>query len=174
MATTAAQALAALRAAGVTATAPRIGNVSYMPDASDNTGCGGNGSPFANYAPAGLLTVNVPGPGAQIAFQTIDITGADLPPGSVLVLDRRNGTGAVAIASIQSDGAPQAIGQGGIGLAIASLNNQNAPGVYLALNSTRTLTIGVQFDATTLATDFVVFQVLSKGGRSVQNQVCGR
>lgn len=138
------------------------------------SGCGGSGSPFANYAPAGLITVAVTAPGAQIAFNTIDITGADLPPGSVLVLDRRNGTGAVAIASIQSDGAPQAIGQGGIGLAIASLNNQNAPGVYLALNSTRTLTVGVQFDSTTLATDFVVFQILSKGGRSVQNQVCGR
>lgn len=172
----AAAALAALRTIPATgARAPMYTADFTAPGMSaDMGGCSGSGSPFANYAPAGLITVAVTAPGAQIAFASIDITGADLPPGSVLVLDRRNGTGAVAIASIQSDGAPQAIGQGGIGLAIASLNNQNAPGVYLALNSTRTLTVGVQFDATTLATDFVVFQILSRGGRSVQNQVCGR
>lgn len=174
--TPAAAALAALRT--IPATGARSYSASFTPPGSSmdmGAGCSGSGSPFANYAPAGLLRVGpLAAAGAQTAFGTVDITGADLPAGSVLVLDRTVGTAQTSISQISSDGAPQAIGQGGIGFAIASLNNQNAPGVFLALDTTRTLEVGVTFGAGAAIGDTVVFQILSKGGRSVQNQVCGR
>jgi hypothetical protein len=173
----AAAALAALRTIPATgARAPMYTADFTAPGmAADMGGCSGSGSPFAGYAPAGLLTVGpLTAAGAQTFFGSVDITGADLPPGSVLVFDRAIGTNQQSIAQISSDGAPQAIGQGGIGFAISSLNNQNAPGVFLALNTTRTLEVGVRFGAGAAIGDTVVFQILSKGGRSVQNQVCGR
>jgi len=173
----AAAALAALRTIPATgARAPMYTADFTAPGMSaDMGGCSGSGSPFAGYAPAGLLTVGpLTAAGAQTFFGSVDITGADLPPGSVLVFDRAIGTNQQSIAQISSDGAPQAIGQGGIGFAISSLNNQNAPGVFLALNTTRTLEVGVRFGAGAAIGDTVVFQILSKGGRSVQNQVCGR
>ena len=172
----AAAALAALRTIPATgARAPMYTADFSAPGADMASGCGGSGSPFAGYAPAGLLTVGpLTAAGAQTFFGSVDITGADLPPGSVLVFDRAIGTNQQSIAQISSDGAPQAIGQGGIGFAISSLNNQNAPGVFLALNTTRTLEVGVRFGAGAAIGDTVVFQILSKGGRSVQNQVCGR
>jgi len=173
----AAAALAALRTLPATgARAPMYSADFTAPGMSaDMGGCSGSGSPFAGYAPAGLLTVGpLTAAGAQTFFGSVDITGADLPPGSVLVFDRAIGTNQQSIAQISSDGAPQAIGQGGIGFAISSLNNQNAPGVFLALNTTRTLEVGVRFGAGAAIGDTVVFQILSKGGRSVQNQVCGR
>jgi len=173
----AAAALAALRTIPATgARAPMYSADFTAPGMSaDMGGCSGSGSPFAGYAPAGLLTVGpLTAAGAQTFFGSVDITGADLPPGSVLVFDRAIGTNQQSIAQISSDGAPQAIGQGGIGFAISSLNNQNAPGVFLALNTTRTLEVGVRFGAGAAIGDTVVFQILSKGGRSVQNQVCGR
>jgi len=176
--TPAAAALAALRTIPATGARAPIYSADFTAPgmSADMGGCSGSGSPFAGYAPAGLLTVGpLTAAGAQTFFGTIDITGADLPSGSVLVLDRVVGTGnQQSIAQISSDGAPQAIGQGGIGFAISSLNNQNAPGVFLALNTTRTLEVGVRFGAGAAIGDTVVFQILSKGGRSVQNQVCGR
>lgn len=179
-------ALNALRTAGVRLTPAQagafaqtfagqnVGGIEYQPMADNGGGCSGGG-PFAGYAPAGLLTV---GPlaiaGAQTFSGNIDVAGADLPPGSILVIDRQVGTAAQRITQITSDSMPQAIGQNGVGLSIANLNNQNAPGIYLALNTTRNLAVDVAFGGGAAIGDSIVFQILSKGGRSVQAQACAR
>lgn len=179
-------ALAALRSSGVRLTPSQAGamaaavdsgSVAYMQTAGADGGGGGcsGGGPFAGYAPAGLLTVGpLAAAGAQVFNGAIDVSGADLPPGSILVLDRQVGTAAQRITQITSDSIPQAIGQNGVGLAIANLNNQNAPGVFLALNTTRNLDVQVAFGGGAAIGDSVVFQILSKGGRSVQSQACAR
>ena len=178
-------ALAALRNQGVRLSPAQAGAMAAAVDGSGSVaynqtssgggdcGCDGGTGPFAGYAPAGLLEV---GPlavaGAQIFAGNIDVAGADLPPGSILVIDRVVGANARSIVQIASDSIPQAIGQNGVGLSIANLNNQNAPGIYLALNTTRNLALQVAFGAGAAVGDTVVFQILSKGGRSVQAQAC--
>ena len=137
-------------------------------------GCGGGGvgsSPFSGYAPAGLLTITNPAPGASTVQGTLAVTGAMLPAGSILVLDlNQNGD---FIAAVASDDQPQGIGAGGVGFSILDLNNQNAPGLYLASPATRDVKVTARFTAGSVATDRIRLQVLSPGGRSVQAQACG-
>lgn len=132
---------------------------------------GGSASPFSGYAPAGLLTItNGPGGGAQIVSQRLSVTGASLPAGSILVLDlNQNGDNVVSVAS---DDQPQGIGAGGVGFSIMDLDNQNAPGLYLAIPATRDVSVTVRFLAASVAGDRVRIQFLSPGGRSVQAQAC--
>lgn len=177
-------ALAALRSTGVRLTPAQAGAMASAVDsgsvaynqtagADGSCGCSDGAGPFAGYAGAGLLEIGpLTAAGAQVFAGNIDVAGADLPPGSIMVIDRVVGTGARSIVQIQSDSIPQAIGQNGVGLAIANLNNQNAPGIYLALNTTRNLSVQVAFGPTAAVGDTIVFQLLSKGGRSVQSQAC--
>jgi hypothetical protein len=180
-------ALNALRTAGVrlspaqagafaqTMAGQNLAGIEYQSMADNGSGGCSGGGPFAGYAPAGLLTVGpLTAAGAQTFSGNIDVAGADLPPGSILVIDRQVGTAAQRITQITSDSMPQAIGQNGVGLSIANLNNQNAPGIYLALNTTRNLAVDVAFGGTAAIGDSIVFQILSKGGRSVQAQACAR
>lgn len=136
-------------------------------------GCGGGGvgsSPFSGYAPAGLLTITNPAPGASTQQGTLAVTGAMLPAGSILVLDlNQNGD---FISAVASDDQPQGIGAGGVGFSILDLNNQNAPGLYLAIEATRDVKVTARFTAASLANDRIRIQVLSPGGRSVQAQAC--
>jgi hypothetical protein len=134
-------------------------------------GCSGGASPFSGYAPAGLLTITHPAPGANTASGTLAVTGAMLPAGSILVLDlNQNGD---FIAAVASDDQPQGIGAGGVGFSILNLNNQNAPGLYLAIPATRDVKVTAVFTAASLLNDRIRIQVLSPGGRSVQAQACG-
>lgn len=135
-------------------------------------GCGGGvgSSPFSGYAPAGLLTITNPNPGASTVQGTLAVTGAMLPAGSILVLDlNQNGD---FIAAVASDDQPQGIGAGGVGFSILDLNNQNAPGLYLAIDATRDVKVTARFTAASVLNDRIRIQVLSPGGRSVQAQAC--
>jgi hypothetical protein len=130
---------------------------------------GGNASPFAGYAPAGRLTVVSTGP-SSVERKSLSVTGSELPAGSIIVLDReKNGSHVVELAS---DSRPQPIGAGGVGFAIMNLDNQNAPGLYLAVRATRDLSIQVEFLAASVAGDEVVFQVLQPGGGSIAAAAC--
>lgn len=138
-------------------------------------GCGGGGgvgsSPFSGYAPAGLLTITNPAAGANTQQGTLAVTGAMLPAGSILVLDlNQNGD---FISAVASDDQPQGIGAGGVGFSILDLDNQNAPGLYLAIPATRDVKVTARFTGASLLGDRIRIQVLSPGGRSVQAQACG-
>lgn len=133
--------------------------------------CGGSGaSPFSGYAPAGLMTITNPAAGASTVIGTLPVTGASLPAGSILVLDLAQN--ADFVAAVASDDQPQGIGAGGVGFSIMDLNNQNAPGLYLAITATRDVKVTVRFLAGSVIGDRVRIQFLSPGGRSVQAQAC--
>ena len=139
------------------------------PSGAGESSCGGSGSPFAGYSPAGLLTVISTGP-SSVAKGTLSVTGSELPAGAILVVE--SNTNGRRITEVASDSYPQGIGAGGVGFSILDLNNQNAPGLYVATRATRDLAVTVQFSAASAALDEVVFQVLQPGGRSLVAAAC--
>lgn len=141
-------------------------------------GCGG-GSPFSEYAPAGLIVFKLTAAGAQILTGQIDVTGSNLPADSVLVLgDFIDAAGAVKstagmrLVGFESDGQPSSLGKGGAAFSLIDLNNQNAPGINIQRTATRTFSVNVEFTAGAAIGDQLTLQVLASGGRFLAAQSC--
>lgn len=141
--------------------------------------CGGGGSPFAEYAPAGLVKFTLSAAGAQTVTASIDVTGSDLPADSVVVLgDYVDAAGAskttagMRIAEFRSDNQPSALGAGGAAFSLLDLNNQNAPGVNIQRRATRQFSVAVEFTPAAAINDVLTLQVLAPGGRFLAAQSC--
>jgi hypothetical protein len=134
---------------------------------ADGASCGSG--PFGGYGTAGMVMIESTGANS-IATGTMDITGADLPAGSILVLDSNvNGR---FVTDVLSDGITNNLGAIGASFQLMSLANNNAPGIYLQTSATKTLKVQVQFTAASAAGDRVYVQVLAKGGGFLNKQSC--
>lgn len=139
----------------------------YSNGANGSSSCGSG--PFGGYGTAGLVEITSTGP-SSIATGTMDITGEDLPAGSILVLDSNvNGR---FITDVLSDGITNNLGAIGASFQLLNLANNNAPGIYIQSAARKTLKVQVQFTAASVAGDRVFIQVLAKGGSFLNKQSC--
>jgi hypothetical protein len=133
-----------------------------------DSSCSGSG-PFGGYGTAGLVEIISTGP-SSIVTGTMDITGEDLPAGSILVLDSNvNGR---FVTDVLSDGITNNLGAIGASFQLMNLANNNAPGLYLQTAARKTLKVQVAFTAASVAGDRVFVQVLAKGGGFLNKQSC--
>lgn len=136
----------------------------------DDSSCSCNsGGLFGGYGTAGLVEIISTGPGS-IATGTMDITGKDLPAGSILVLD--SNTNGRVVTDVLSDGITNNLGAIGASFELMKLSNNNAPGLYLQIAARKTLKVQVAFNAASVAGDKVFIQVLGKGGGFLNKQSC--
>ena len=133
-----------------------------------DSSCSGSG-PFGGYGTAGLVMIESTGPNS-IATGTMDITGEDLPAGSILVLDAN--TNGRFITDVLSDGITNNLGAIGASFQLLNLANNNAPGLYIQSAARKTLKVQVQFSGASAAGDRVYIQVLAKGGGFLNKQSC--
>jgi len=134
-----------------------------------DSSCSCGSGPFGGYGTAGLVEITSTGP-SSIATGTMDITGEDLPAGSILVLDSNvNGR---FITDVLSDGITNNLGALGASFELMKLTNNNAPGIYLQTAARKTLKVQVQFTAGSAIGDKVFVQVLAKGGGFLNKQSC--
>ena len=139
----------------------------YNKGADSSCSCGSG--PFGGYGTAGLVMVESTG-ASSIATGTMDITGEDLPAGSILVLDsNKNGQ---FITDVLSDGITNNLGAIGASFQLLDLGNNNAPGIYVQTPARKTLKVQVQFTAASVSGDRVYIQVLAKGGGFLNKQSC--
>ena len=135
---------------------------------SADSSCSGSG-PFGGYGTAGLVMIESTGANS-IATGTMDITGEDLPAGSILVLDAN--TNGRFITDVLSDGITNNLGAIGASFQLLNLANNNAPGLYVQTPARKTLKVQIQFSAASAAGDRVYIQFLSKGGGFLNKQSC--
>lgn len=164
----------AAQAGGPSMAAP---SPSYNRSSGGGCGCGG-GTPFADYAPAGILRFVSTGPGSVVTA-SVDVTGSNLPADSVVVLGAHVNaagvplpTGDAVVQQFTSDNQPSALGNGGASLALADLNNQNAPAIAIQRRATRTFSAIVQFPTASAANDVIILQALAKGSRFLAVESC--
>lgn len=133
------------------------------------TDCSCSSSPFGGYGPVGMVEIESTGANS-VATGTMDITGEDLPAGSILVLD--SNTNGRFVTDVLSDGITNNLGAIGASFQLMSLANNNAPGIYVQVPARKTLKVQVQFSAASVAGDRVFVQVLAKGGGFLNRQSC--
>jgi hypothetical protein len=136
---------------------------------SADSSCSCGTGPFGGYGVAGIVEIKSTG-ASSIATGTMDITGEDLPAGSILVLD--SNTNGRFVTDVLSDGITNNLGAIGASFELMKLSNNNAPGIYLQSAARKTLKIQVQFNAASVAGDLVYVQVLAKGGGFLAKQSC--